>query len=492
MTSNTFNAKEYLNWDYSNSLLPLEISNIVSHSIFDEILQYINQKILDEKQNEYNFSVQKRTYAAKGGYHLRRTHKLDPIAEVFIYEIVHRNRGSFRKDHTERQRSFGYRFSKGEPIAAKNAYLAYKTAVSDARKQFKYSMSFDIASCFNSIYHHDLVNHFREIGWSDRDCANIGLFFRQINSGVSIDCLPQGIHPCKVLGSEFLRFLDNNGKLSSGLMIRFMDDINLFSDNESNLIKDFLYLQEILGDKGLFINPLKTIYSGSESKSPSREIDKIKEKLLNKRRLVLSNYDSKIVSKPPSLTSKEVEYLIELIGNSDLEEADAELALVLLRNYSEKIESNLIQILQKFPSLSRNVHNFIKHSTKIHNLEEIILEFLSKSDNITEYQLFWLAKICEDFLILSKNLSAIIWKLLEHENATDITKAKILEIPENRFGLPELRKEQLRSGDSNWLSWSSAVGSRKEKPATRNHTLTYFANSSLANKLIADAVKKYP
>jgi len=64
-----------------------------------------------------------------------------------------------------------------------------------------------------------------------------------------------------------------------------------------------------------------------------------------------------------------------------------------------------------------------------------------------------------------------------------------LEIPEKRFGMKELREEQLKTGASNWLSWASAVGSRKEKKANKNHLLSYFANGSPMNKLIADCIK---
>lgn len=77
----------------------------------------------------------------------------------------------------------------------------------------------------------------------------------------------------------------------------------------------------------------------------------------------------------------------------------------------------------------------------------------------------------------------------EHPKATKISKAKILEIPENRYGLSELRKENLRAGSSEWLSWSSAVGTMSERKASRNHILKYFANGSCINRFIYEVVK---
>ena len=73
-----------------------------------------------------------------------------------------------------------------------------------------------------------------------------------------------------------------------------------------------------------------------------------------------------------------------------------------------------------------------------------------------------------------------------------MTKAKILEIPEMRFGLPELREEQLKEGKSDWLAWSSAVGSRVHKKASRNYVLNYFKNASNINAVIAEIVSGLP
>ncbi len=79
--------------------------------------------------------------------------------------------------------------------------------------------------------------------------------------------------------------------------------------------------------------------------------------------------------------------------------------------------------------------------------------------------------------------------LYEHENATDITKAKLLEIPEKRFGLTNLRDEQLRTGQSGWLGWASAVGARVQPKGQRNQLLKYFRKASPMNRLIGEFVE---
>ena len=80
--------------------------------------------------------------------------------------------------------------------------------------------------------------------------------------------------------------------------------------------------------------------------------------------------------------------------------------------------------------------------------------------------------------------------LYDHPNATDISKAKILEIPEKRFGLPDLRDEKLRSGHSDWPAWAAAVGSRAHPKGQRNHLLKYFRKCSPMNRLIGEFVER--
>ncbi len=125
-------------------------------------------------------------------------------------------------------------------------------------KSYAHSISFDVASYFNSIYHHDLVHWFERIGASSEDVGALGSFLREISSGRSIDCLPQGLYPGKMMGSAFLEFVQQSGRLQSDVLIRFMDDFVLFANDKETLLSDFYYVQEALSAKGLSVNPSKT------------------------------------------------------------------------------------------------------------------------------------------------------------------------------------------------------------------------------------------
>jgi hypothetical protein len=480
----------YLLSDYPRTLFPLSTTRVIAENWGQKVLDYVYQKVLNSVEQDHSFLAQARCYSSKQGFHLRRTVKLDPVAELFIYDLIYRNRLLFRKDFRDTRRSFGYRFENGEPVSPTKSYAAFKAAITDATQRHEYLVKFDIAAYFNSIYHHDLVQWFSEVGASTDDVGHFGQFLREVNSGRSVDCLPHGIHPCKLVGSEFLKFVDNSMRLKSDVLLRFMDDFYLFSGSEDVINADFVQIQQLLGEKGLSLNPAKTSYE-TEGQDLAKKIDEMKVSLLKVRRFVIevsgeAVHDEEVEEEP--LSGEQVDYLLSLLKNPDIDEADAELVLVLLRDHGEDVVPELAEFLRRFPGLSRNVYHFARHVDDKDELAEIIYAFASDEAYATEDQLFWMAKLSEEFLAKTPLYRDILWSIYQHPNATDISRAKVLEIPEQRFGMPELRQEHLRVGKSDWLSWSAAVGSRAAPKISRNHSLTYFGKASPMNKLIADCV----
>lgn len=120
----------------------------------------------------------------------------------------------------------------------------------------------------------------------------------------------------------------------------------------------------------------------------------------------------------------------------------------------------------------------------------MVLEVTKQGDHIGEYQLFWFGMMLEAYLLETKQAPDIINELYRHESATDISRAKILEIADIRYGLPEMREAFLREGRSDWQAWASAVGSRAMDKQARNYLLDYFKNGSEMNRLIAEILQK--
>src|SRR5208283_3455101 len=482
--------------DFSRTLFPLKTNREIIGRGESEIREYI-ARCIDNEEKEFSFSAQHRVYAAKPGLHLRRTVKLDPVTEYYIYDVVFRSRALFRKPHSLDRTHYGYRFEKGAPIAPTAAYKGFKGAVAEYSRKYTHFMSFDVASYFNSVYHHDIVSWFDEIGADAKDVKGLGQLLRQINSGRSVDCLPQGLYPTKMIGNDFLRFVDNYHGLRSDRFVRFMDDMYLFSNDERAIVDDFQVVQRLLGEKGLSVNPQKTKKDTAAHIKMDREIDAVKKTLLDRRRrLVTQGYDDagdeivkEVMLKSP-LSNRELKYIDSLLEKPDIEEDDAELILTIMREHAGRVEKRLPYIVRSYPHLTKNVYSFCFSMSDKEMIAEMILEEADTRDCLMEFQLFWFGAILEDHLMQSSKASILISVLFNHRSATSITKAKILEIPDVRFGLPELRNEYLKSGQSDWLAWASAVGSRSLSTASRNYRLKYFGNSSPMNHLIATIMLK--
>ena len=453
---------EYFLADFPRTLFPLDTNRVLIEHAANTLANVIYESITHNSESEKSFLSQTRAYAAKPNFHLRRTLKLDALAEFFLYDITYRHRTQFRKSPRADRKNFGYRFAGGRMVSPVESYREFRAAVRERLKRVRYCAKVDIAQYFNSVYQHDLVNWFRGCAKTEEDVLLLGKFFREINAGRSIDCLPHGIYPAKIIGSHFLHFIEDTSQLTVAETLRFMDDIYLFDDDRHALARDFQLLQRLLGARGLSVNAGKTQFGRVEELNIEREVDKIKVELLQRRGDIIlasgADEDYWDDEQDSVLSSEEVEYLLDLLKEEHLEEEDAELILAVMRDHSEDVLEHVEVMLARFPSLSKNIYHFAKHVDDKAALLAVVKKFVATSPVVTEFQLFWLAKLCQDILLGTPGAGDLMVSLLRHPAATAMSKGKVLEIPETRFGMPDLREGQLSTGASEWLAWCSAVG----------------------------------
>jgi hypothetical protein len=148
--------------------------------------------------------------------------------------------------------------------------------------------------------------------------------------------------------------------------------------------------------------------------------------------------------------------------------------LVILGEHgAEAVLERLRSLLDRFPGLIRNIYKYCRYVNDRTELAALLLAILSTGKHVTEEQLFWIAKIAEDFLSDVLSYPDIILKLHDHPSGSDLSRAKLLEIPDSRYGLREMRYARLRTGESNWTAWAAATGCPEETPISRNHILGY-------------------
>jgi hypothetical protein len=483
--------------DYDSTLFPLATNRLMVEKFAAQILEFIQSEDLI---GNGSFLLQQRVFASKRGWFLRPTVKLDPVAEFFLYDFVYRNRTLFRKPPIPNRQSFGFFIANGEAEPILKSYSTFKKAIASERTHHKNYIYFDIASYFNHIYQHHLVEWAEKVGAAQADVNLLGKFLREIRGGESFDCLPQGLYPAKMIGSSFLSFLEESSRVHAAKTLRLMDDVWLFDDDEDLLVSDFLNIQSQLSKRGLNINEEKSkvLTEHDPNRDVPADLDEMKVKLLQRRRaefeMGAAYYDEGDEETEGEeigeLTEEEIEYLIGLLSNGDIQEEDAELVLALMRDAKADINDYLPVLIESFPGLTKRLYYFCLNYQDRPAIADAIYAHIKSGLKLTEFQLFWFAKITEDILIKSKKAGGLLMSLYDHESATPITKAKILEIPEMRFGMPDLREEQLRTGQSGWLAWSSAVGTRTHPKGKRNHLLKYFRKASPMNRLIGEFVEQ--
>jgi hypothetical protein len=116
------------------------------------------------------------------------------------------------------------------------------------------------------------------------------------------------------------------------------------------------------------------------------------------------------------------------------------------------VTEQLPKLLKRFPNIIKQLHKFSKNIANKESLAVQLIEFLEETSVLLEYQLFWIAVIAEDHLSKTKHFGQLILKLYELSANHKIARAKILEIPDQSFGLKDIRAELLKSGMSDWPS----------------------------------------
>lgn len=486
-------VKEFYLWDYEGTLFPMDTCKLLVEKNSEAISTYIG-RIANPKDKETSFLSQETVYASKTKYHLRRTMKLDPVAEYYLYEMAYKNRKIFRKSTNPKRENFGYIFSEGNPIAIHDSYKDFVAKSDQLKGQYKYFIKFDISAYFNSIYHHDITNWFSAQKTTQADVELFGQYMREINTGFSIDFLPHGLYPSKMLGSHFLSFMDHSELIKSEHMIRFMDDYMLFSDSKDTLIKDFQTIQKGIGQKSLNLNADKTVLFSDKETSVKEEINGIKKQIMEKifigsgsgsgSGMDFGEYEEQL----RDLSTEEIAYLINLLNEDTATDHEASLILDCIHEHTTEFHTHIPDFIYKFPHLSKKIYHKCSDVTETSALAEKLVELLENAHTLNEYQLFWIAKIAEKYLLDANSVGKLLALLYEHKDATTISKAKILEIPESRFGMPEWREVHLKNGSSGWLAWASAAGMRNDTKQSRNYLMGYFSKVSPINKLISDCI----
>lgn len=465
---------DFIREDTPRALFPLRSVVAFCERGEGALRKYIYDNVLSAKSTS-SFLRCSVEHALKDRVHLRKTLVLDPIANFFLYDFVLQNKRHFALSETENREVHGYGFRRGKFVNSFEDYHRFRKRKYKLKAKYRYFAAVDIANCFNSFYHHDFAEAVESrIGL--KESQQIGQFLREINAGESVNCFPQGIYPAKVLGNWFLRFIEQSRQLRSETIIRFLDDVFLFTNKARVLREDVLALQQVLSNHALALNAEKTKFGSRQSDFEERELENIKKQLLRKRESRLS-YDADYEEEEEGLEEEEREYLRDMIGGRNVAEEDVELALSLLRDEPGTQMTLASMVLGEYPHLTKALYGSVP---TIEGYDVELWELLSqhiRRPALTAFELFWVAKIVIDYYEFSTDVAEFLMDILQHPAATPVVRAVILETPYMDRGFEEVKVTCLRNEPAGLPAVASVVGLRKMGKGKRNQLYKYAAKS---------------
>lgn len=485
------NSFDFVKVDYRRWLFPL-CSNVMFIEYGEPALRnFIWGEVLNSKDSKAAFLPCPLAFALKDHIHLRHTLILDPIATYFLFEFVINNKKHFKSSVPSNRQMYGYAFKAGNPIDSFGDYHRFRRRKYKLKEKYKYYAFADISNCFNSFYHHDVIEAIESrIGL--RQSQEFGQFLREINAGTSIDCFPQGLYPAKVIGNWFLYFIESSMKLKSSAIIRFLDDIYFFSNSKSCIYEDMLILQHILGRHSLTLNAEKTILGSDKTEFDERELDDIKIRLLRKREDWATDYaddEEDWYVDRSRLDEEEIEYIEGLISKKNVAEEDVELALSLVCDHSEIQMKLATLVCEHFPHLMKSLYGIV--GTIIGYDSELFDLLHSKLDEdvLTEFELFWLVRIVLDYYKFTPTLVDMLMDIYKHPSATSVVRAAILESPKMKYGLQDIKVETLRQEPGTLAGIASIAGLRNMGKGMRNQLYKYAAKSGRQISLLCGIMR---
>lgn len=116
----------------------------------------------------------------------------------------------------------------------------------------------DIASCFQSINQHTLVNTLEGLGFPKEYIKPLESMLTQMSTGRSSRGILQGIYPSDLLGNFYLYPLDRHLSDAGVASIRYVDDIYAFFDSHEQADRSIIQLYPELRRLDLSLNEAKS------------------------------------------------------------------------------------------------------------------------------------------------------------------------------------------------------------------------------------------
>ncbi|MBP2640231.1 MAG: hypothetical protein H6Q66_1182 [Firmicutes bacterium] len=224
--------------------IPIEFEAIVGQG--EEAINFLS----DLDLSQVNPGSARRFIVPKDDLSYRVATQLDPLDSIFLAAIMYQFGVEIesKRRPVEENRVFSYRFA---PDPGGNFYdkifswNEFWKNCFEKSKSFEYALVLDISDFYNQIYHHTLENQLAECGLPNQVIKWIIALSESITAKTSRG-IPVGPHSAHLLAEISLKPIDNSLVTRGIEFCRFVDDIIVFCNSETEAKINILTIADIL------------------------------------------------------------------------------------------------------------------------------------------------------------------------------------------------------------------------------------------------------
>ncbi len=324
----------------------------------------------------------------------------------------------------------GYMFK-----TSRESYKDFKEAIKNHCKcgKYKYVLRTDIASYFDTIYQHVLINSLRSL---DCDSGTVNLledmllYFRERNSHGII----QGLFPSDLFGNYYLCNIDNQFLINQITSIRYVDDMYIFLSSKSECLRILEDLCTRLMKDGLFLNENKTkINTVEETHLEETELDRIFEKISDEFKDIVITYGMEFFEDEKNDSAEEEDIELSKVEELYLKHREAKwqrdqiikFCLPKLSiGYSDIAVSDASKYIIEYPHLTRDYCIYLaKLSKEFPSFKDKISDLIMSDKLVYDFQYMWLYYCLMFFKSINRSILNYAIKHLQNKNSSEALRS---------------------------------------------------------------------
>lgn len=426
--------------------------------------------------------------------------KIAPVAESLI------NRDQVFSNILLKNDPQGFMFESASECYTKFKARILKYCISG---NFEYALKADIASFFERLYQHVLINLLNSTPCNNHIVNLLEKFLSLLMQKDSHGII-QGVFPSDFLGNFYLCSLDAQHQIEGIPFVRYVDDIYIFFKSKKDIDLHKILLNSWLRRDGLNLNEAKTkAFFVNELVKEETEIELMFEDAKNEAWSVLSREDfyASTISWD-SMFDEEVEELIQ-----EKVELDATKKLFDLKDISDETKDKIVKfclpiftayhdehaidyVLETYPYAVHMAQPYAKYLKElIHDntyLANSVAQLFSNINVYYEYQYIWLYAALMDAHHIDQESVKFALNQISNKKFSEALRAACAVFI-GKFGNATQRrilKTNYASEDSTFVRSAILYSSRHFPKSEKETCYSAWKGHNEVNSLIVSALKK--